>query len=280
MSIDSEINTEFNYPEKLSEFALFKGRLQDQIPAEDVLPYALNSPLFSDFAHKLRFIKMPKGTPSIDMTPMVDLAFLLVTFFMLSANFRTDEVVQVDTPSSISEMTMPENVVLITVDQGGRVYFGVSGKEEAKQNLLKRMSEKYKIPFSPEQIATFGSLTDFGCTIQEMPAFLNMTGDERKRFVSEGKTMAIPTDSTNNQLKDWINFGNMEMLAVGEKAYFEAKDRGLEPNINEFKPKFVLKVDSKAEYLYAKKVIETFRDLKLSNLNFITSLEADPRKAQ
>ena len=33
MSIDSEINTEFNYPDKLSEFALFKGRLQDQIPA-------------------------------------------------------------------------------------------------------------------------------------------------------------------------------------------------------------------------------------------------------
>lgn len=225
-------------------------------------------------------ISKPKSAPAIDMTPMVDLAFLLVTFFMLSANFRTDEVVQVDTPSSISEMTMPENVVLITVDQGGRVYFGVSGKEEAKQNLLKQMSKKYNVPFSAEQIATFGTLTDFGCTIQEMPAFLNMTGDERKRFVSEGKTMAIPTDSTNNQLKDWINFGNIEMLAVGEKAYFEAKDRGLEPNINEFKPKFVLKVDSKAEYLYAKKVIETFRDLKLSNLNFITSLEADPRKAQ
>ncbi|MBX2949453.1 MAG: biopolymer transporter ExbD [Crocinitomicaceae bacterium] len=225
-------------------------------------------------------ISKPKSAPAIDMTPMVDLAFLLVTFFMLSANFRTDEVVQVDTPSSISEMTMPENVVLITVDQGGRVYFGISGKEEAKQNLLKRMSEKYKVPFSPEQITTFGSLTDFGCTIQEMPAFLNMSSEERKRFVAEGKTMAIPTDSTNNQLKDWINFGNIEMLAVGEKAYFDAKDRGLEPNINEFKPKFVLKVDGKAEYLYAKKVIETFRDLKLSNLNFITSLEADPRKPQ
>lgn len=225
-------------------------------------------------------ISKPKSAPAIDMTPMVDLAFLLVTFFMLSANFRTDEVVQVDTPSSISEMTMPENVVLITVDQGGRVYFGLSGKEEAKQNLLKRMSEKYKVPFSPEQIVTFGSLTDFGCTIQEMPAFLNMSSEERKKFVAEGKTMAIPTDSTNNQLKDWINFGNIEMLAVGEKAYFDAKDRGLEPNINEFKPKFVLKVDGKAEYLYAKKVIETFRDLNLNNLNFITSLEADPRKPQ
>lgn len=225
-------------------------------------------------------ISTPKSAPAIDMTPMVDLAFLLVTFFMLSANFRSEEVVQVDTPSSISEMIMPENVVMITVDQGGRVFFRVSGKEEAKRNLLIRMSEKYQTTLSQNQLETFTKLSDFGCTMQEIPAYLNMTGEERKKYTETGQTMGIPTDSTNNQLKDWINFGNIEMLAIGEKAYYDAKDRGLDPNINEFKPKFVLKVDGKAAYLYAKKVIETFRDLNINNLNFVTSLEADPRKEQ
>ena len=52
-------------------------------------------------------IKMPKGTPSIDMTPMVDLAFLLVTFFMLTASFRNAEPVTVETPSSISYKIIP-----------------------------------------------------------------------------------------------------------------------------------------------------------------------------
>lgn len=225
-------------------------------------------------------ISKPKSAPSIDMTPMVDLAFLLVTFFMLSANFRSDEVVQVDTPSSISDRLIPENVIMVTVDNGGRIYFGISGKEEVKANLLGHMSQKYGVNFTSEQVTAFSRLTDFGCTIKEMPEYLNMSADGRKEYIKEGKTMAIPADSSNNQLKDWIYYGNIEALAAGETAYNDAKTKGFNPEVNDFKPKFVLKVDGKAAYLYAKKVIEVFRDLNLNNLNFVTSLEQDPRSKQ
>lgn len=46
---------------KLSDYNFFKGSIADQIPANDVMPYQLNSSLFSDYAHKARFIKLPKG---------------------------------------------------------------------------------------------------------------------------------------------------------------------------------------------------------------------------
>ena len=47
---------------QLSEYGLFVGDLADQQPAADVLPYTLNSPLFSDYAFKKRFIRLPEGT--------------------------------------------------------------------------------------------------------------------------------------------------------------------------------------------------------------------------
>lgn len=46
---------------KLSEYGFFKGALSDQIPADDVTPYTINAPLFSDYAHKARFVKLPEG---------------------------------------------------------------------------------------------------------------------------------------------------------------------------------------------------------------------------
>lgn len=47
--------------ENLSEYHFFKGKLADQTPEEGVIPYRLNTPLFSDYAEKLRFVKLPAG---------------------------------------------------------------------------------------------------------------------------------------------------------------------------------------------------------------------------
>ena len=223
-------------------------------------------------------INKPKSSPSVDMTPMVDLAFLLVTFFMLSASFRTDEIVQVDTPSSISDKIMPENVILVTVDKDGRIFYGMSGNDTLKTIVLTRMAQKYKVDLTKEQYSEFAKMTDFGCSMGEMPAYLKMGKEERKTYVDQGGTKGIPADSSNNQLKDWIHFGNVSSLEVGEIAFTKAKEAGANPEVNDFKPKFVLKVDGKAAYVYAKHVIDVFRDLNLNNLNFVTSLKQDPRQ--
>lgn len=96
-------------------------------------------------------IKPAAHAPSIDMTPMVDLAFLLVTFFMLTASFRMAEPVIVDPPASHSDKMLPENTVMVTVDNIGRAFFGV-GNAEAKINALAKMSELHKVTFTADQV--------------------------------------------------------------------------------------------------------------------------------
>jgi uncharacterized repeat protein (TIGR03806 family) len=58
-------------PERLSQYGLFDGDMKAQVPANGVIPYDLNSPLFSDYAEKFRFVKLPEGghaTYSVDET--------------------------------------------------------------------------------------------------------------------------------------------------------------------------------------------------------------------
>jgi uncharacterized repeat protein (TIGR03806 family) len=49
------------YPDKLSDWHFFEGKLSDLNPKSDVIPYELRTPLFSDYAQKLRFVKIPSG---------------------------------------------------------------------------------------------------------------------------------------------------------------------------------------------------------------------------
>jgi uncharacterized repeat protein (TIGR03806 family) len=52
---------DFERREKLSEYMFFKGELRRLEPSEGIFPYSLNTPLFSNYAEKLRFFKLPPG---------------------------------------------------------------------------------------------------------------------------------------------------------------------------------------------------------------------------
>jgi len=51
-----------SYPDKLSDWHFFEGKLAELNPKSDVIPYELRTPLFSDYAQKLRFVRVPNGS--------------------------------------------------------------------------------------------------------------------------------------------------------------------------------------------------------------------------
>src|SRR5262245_4288181 len=57
-----ETSSKANWPQKLSDYGLFKGNGSTQEPVAGVIPYDLNTPLFSDYMLKYRFVKLPAGT--------------------------------------------------------------------------------------------------------------------------------------------------------------------------------------------------------------------------
>ncbi|MBI1343330.1 MAG: hypothetical protein GC171_10400 [Terrimonas sp.] len=91
MMVSFAIHPGSTYPEKLSDWGIFKGKLADLNPEEGVVPYGLNTPLYTDYAEKLRFIKLPKGS-SVNYVaegmPDFPVGTILVKTFYYSADFR------------------------------------------------------------------------------------------------------------------------------------------------------------------------------------------------
>jgi biopolymer transport protein ExbD len=209
------------------------------------------------------------GAPALDMTPMVDLAFLLVTFFMLTASFRMAEPVTVDPPSSIGQVDLPDNHIIVTIDEKGRAFFGISNTS-AKMEALREMSKRYKVPFTEEQIVKFSGLPSIGVDLKDLPRYIDSGEDDRKNFQPQ-KGIPMDTITPNDQLRDWINFGGTAAVKIYEAAKQKAKESN--SDFKAEKPRYAIKCDGATKYMYVKDVVSTFTDLKIFQFNLITVLE-------
>jgi biopolymer transport protein ExbD len=89
----------------------------------------------------------------IDMTPMVDVAFLLLTFFMLTTQFKPPEEVQIILPSSHSPIKLPESdVAIITVSRDGVLYMGVDQQSLRVRLFGEDAKLKVQVPIELSQL--------------------------------------------------------------------------------------------------------------------------------
>ena len=198
-------------------------------------------------------VKLPRKSTAIDMTAMCDVAFLLLTFFMLTSNFTQKEPVMVSTPSSISEIKIPErNIMTILVDRSGKVFFGIDGQDR-RIELLQKMGEAYSIPFTEQELKEFSLINRFGVPIQQMQNFLALESEDRDL---KENAIGIPCDSTDNQFKNWVRFARI-----------------VNPQL-----RIAIKADQATAYPIIKNVMNIMQDLNENRYNLITSLEQDPEK--
>lgn len=90
---------------------------------------------------------------SIDMTPLVDVAFLLLTFFMLTTKFKPQDEVQITLPDSHSKYKIPESdVMTITFSPEGKLYLGLDSQQLRAQLFGEQNKLKASIPVSLEEL--------------------------------------------------------------------------------------------------------------------------------
>lgn len=190
------------------------------------------------------------------MTAMCDVAFLLLTFFMLATKFKPDEPVVVKTPGSISEIPLPDvDIMLLTVDTKGRIFFSIDNKLMRSQ-LIDVIDYDKDLKLTKAEKASFAIDASEGIPFSMLKSYLAMPPDKQKEM--EVTAPGIPADTSvlapTNDLAEWIKAG-----------------RNTNPKL-----RICIKADGDASYPSVQRIIKTLEGYKIFKFNLITNLKAIP----
>ncbi len=188
------------------------------------------------------------------MTAMTDVAFLLLTFFILTAQFRAQDAASIETPSSISGIKVPDkNIMTIGLGKDGKVYFGIDNQQE-RIEMLENIAAARSLTFSDKEKKEFALMSNFGMPVAQLKQYLNLSKEQQGKIKQPG----IPTDSTgagsNNELKDWV---------------FNSRKANNDLRI-------AVKGDNLAKFPEFKNVLATLQAQNINKFNLITGTEAPP----
>ena len=201
-------------------------------------------------------IKIPKKSTDTDMTPFVDIAFLILSFFIMATKFKPPDPVEIKTPGSVLSQKMPEsNAVLISIDSSNKVYFSIlSEKDPSKfDNVINEINDKQKLGLTPAQISNFRKTYMVGVPFTGLKQLLDIDAKEQGNVKQPG----IPVmDSTNNQLTWWIQ--GAKNAFAGEKLVY------------------LIKGDGNSKYPAFEAVIEALKKNEEFKYSLVTSLDDIP----
>jgi len=198
-------------------------------------------------------VKAKRQSVSLDMTAMCDVAFLLLTFFMLTAKFKPEEAVTITPPTSISEKALPANAGFLTVSVGpeGGIFLGTDDKL-AKDAMLERMANRMGIAITPEMQKNYNASELVGYPAGAMRQVLGMTPSDVK---AQGLMKGIPCDSANNELFLWVSYAKIANPAL----------------------QVAIKGDANSNYKVFNQIVGTLQEQNINKFQLVTSPEGKPQ---
>lgn len=195
--------------------------------------------------------KLPRKSTSVDMTAMCDVAFLLLSFFILTTKFKPAEAIAVTTPNSVAAKVAPDkDFVLITIDKDGKVFLSVEDKQK-KEVIVNALNATRNLGLN---VAAFKNAGFFGASFSGLSSFLALPEDQRKGSQLPG----IPVkDSANNEMNTWMR--------LVKEAY-----------MGQHEPAYLVKGDNMAKYPAFKSVVDAFKKNDILKFQMVTNPQNVP----
>lgn len=201
-------------------------------------------------------VKMPRKSTDTDMTPFVDVAFLILSFFIMATKFKPPEPLTITTPKSVSSAKLSEkDAVQIQFDSAGKVYLSLNLNKQSDQQLKKdfigRVNTEAKLGLTDAEMDKFAKNSMVGSPLNQVKTLFAQPLSEWDKVQQKG----IPVDSANNELTRWISAAQQTFAG-----------RTLD---------YMIKGDNNAKYPEFKGVIDALRTNQVFKYKLIT----DPRSA-
>ena len=200
-------------------------------------------------------VKIPRKSTAVDMTAMCDVAFLLLSFFILATKQKPPEVLSVQTPNSVSSKVAPDKAILVTLIADGRTFLTL-GDDTKKQQILEGVNTIKGLGLTPAEIQKWNRQEFIGLPFSQIKSMLS-SGKEP----DASKMPGIPTDSTNNELVDWV------------RSVTNAYAGGSQSELQKI---LLVKGDNSALYPSFKNIKEAFKKNEIFKFRIVTNGAAPP----
>ena len=203
-------------------------------------------------------VKMPRKSTDTDMTPFVDIAFLILSFFIMATKFKPEEPVKVETPNSVSsDMLKESNALLITIDKDSKVYINISSQNDKNKDklaqIVKGIAAARNLQLTDAEVTSFKNAPIVGVPFNSLKGFLDLPAEQQATFVQPG----IPVlDTLNNEMIWWVD--ETKKAFAGDKLLY------------------LIKGDNSSKYPAFEAVVNALRRNEVFKYNLITAQEGAP----
>jgi biopolymer transport protein ExbD len=200
-------------------------------------------------------VKIPRKSTNIDMTAMCDVAFLLLSFFILATKQKPPEVLSVTPPASVSSKAAPDKSILITMTKDGKAFL-MLGDETKKAEILNNINATKGLNLSSSELKKWEKAPFIGLPLNQIKSSLQRTVE-----TPANQLPGIPVDSTNNEMIDWVRSVT--------NVYAGTDQRNLQEML-------LVKGDQSTLYPVFKNIKKAFKKNEIYKFRIVTNGEAVP----